>query len=61
MWWARVDINPENRSQTVVIELTDIAPSGRFHPSLIWVECPEDTQQGYIYENGLFTPPDALN
>lgn len=59
--WARIDINPENRSQTVVMEITGIDPAGRFHPSLVWVECPEGTQQGYIYENGSFTPPDEVS
>lgn len=48
--WARIENN-------VVMELTDIDPSGRFHPSLTWVECPVDTQLGYIYSNGEFTPP----
>ena len=50
LMWARIENN-------VVIELTDIDPAGRFHPSLIWVECPADTQHGYIYSNGEFTPP----
>lgn len=48
--WARLENN-------VVMELTDIDPEGRFHPSLVWVECPEGTQQWYIYENGSFTQP----
>lgn len=50
--WARLENN-------VVMELTDIDPEGRFHPSLVWVECQEDTQQGYIYDNGAFTPPEV--
>lgn len=51
--WARIENN-------AVMELTDIDPTDRFHPSLIWVECPADTQQGYIYSNGEFSqPPEA--
>lgn len=49
--WARLENN-------VVMELTDIDPEGRFHPSLIWVECPEDTQYGYIYDGTNFYPPE---
>lgn len=48
--WARIENN-------AVMELTDIDPTDRFHPSLIWVECPADIQQGYTYSNGEFTPP----
>lgn len=29
----------------------------RFHPSLIWVECTEDTKYGDLYKNGVFTTP----
>ncbi|WP_179211989.1 hypothetical protein [Escherichia coli] len=47
--WARLENN-------VVMELTDIDPEGRFHPSLIWVECHADVQQGYIFNFGEFTP-----
>ncbi|CAD5747883.1 hypothetical protein BvCmsNSP073_04699 [Escherichia coli] len=48
--WARIENN-------VVMELTDIDPTGRYHDSLIWVECPADTQPGYTYSSGEFTPP----
>lgn len=51
--WARIENN-------IVMELTDIDPAGRFHPSLIWVECPVDIQQGYIYSNNEFTPPPEM-
>lgn len=50
--WARIEEN-------LVMELTDTDPEGRFHPSLIWVECPADTQQGYIYDGEYFTPQEA--
>lgn len=49
--WARIENN-------VVAELTDIDPKGRFHPSLIWVECPPDTLHGYTLANGEFFPPE---
>lgn len=49
MKWARVENNE-------VMEITDINPDGRFHPSLIWVECPADVQQGYIRDNEVFKP-----
>lgn len=51
--WARID-NDE------VMEVTNIDPAGRFHPSLIWLECPADVQQGYIYENGSFKPAEPV-
>lgn len=46
--WARI----ENET---VMELTDVDPSGRFHPSLVWVACNDDT--GYLdhYNDGVFT------
>lgn len=47
--WARI----ENET---VMELTDIDPSDRFHPALIWVECPENTVQGMLYQGGEFLP-----
>lgn len=52
--WARLENN-------VVMELTDIDPEGRFHPSLIWIVCPADVQQGYIQENGEFKPAEAAD
>lgn len=45
--WARIE---ENK----VEEVTEINPEGRFHPSLIWKECPADTQQGDLYIDGEF-------
>lgn len=47
--WARIE-NSE------VKEITDIDPTERFHPSLIWVICPVGTTQGMVYENGEFSP-----
>lgn len=47
--WARIEMGE-------AMELTDIDPAGRFNPSLTWVECPADVQQGYAYKNGEFIP-----
>lgn len=40
-----------------VVELTDINPTGRFHPSLEWVECGENVGQGWVYDCGNFSAP----
>ena len=41
-----------------VAEITDIDPTGRFHPDWIWVECPEGTAWGMSYDDGeFFFPP----
>jgi len=51
--WARIE-------NYTVMELTDIDPTDRFHPSLIWVVCPVETAQGMIYADGKFLPiPDV--
>lgn len=39
-----------------VSELTDIDPFERFPPELIWYECPEGTQVGDTYNDGVFAP-----
>jgi hypothetical protein len=50
--WARI----ENKT---VMELTDIDPASRFHPSLIWVACPAGTTECMIYEGGQFHAPEV--
>ncbi|MRG31838.1 tail fiber assembly protein [Enterobacter cancerogenus] len=47
--WALIESNK-------VIEITDEDPKGRFHPSLMWIECPENVTTGYEYQDGIFTP-----
>jgi len=37
--WTRLENN-------VALELTNIDPEGRFHPSLVWVSCPDDLTPG---------------
>lgn len=54
--WARIE-------NTTVAEVTDIDPEGRFHPSLIWVACPDNTVSGMRWTDGVFStippvPPD---
>ncbi|CEE93300.1 Phage domain protein (modular protein) [Xenorhabdus nematophila str. Anatoliense] len=51
--WARLE-------DDIVMELTDIDPTGRFHPLLIWVGCPAETRTGCRYENGKFIQPDNI-
>ncbi len=46
--WARIE-------NATVAEMTSIDPQGRFPPSLIWIACPDDTQPGMQYADGIFT------
>ncbi|WAX22806.1 hypothetical protein MAJJADAN_00044 [Pseudomonas phage Amjad_SA] len=46
--WARIE-------NGTVMELTDVDPSGRFHPSLTWVECDESVTPRMLYVDGQFT------
>lgn len=48
--WARIDGDR-------VAEITDIDPDGRFHPSLVWVECGAEVQPGWTYDGKEFAPP----
>ena len=52
--WARIENN-------TVAELTDIDPTGRFNPALIWVPCPTGTSLGDAYDSQAksFGPPPA--
>jgi hypothetical protein len=53
MHWTRLESN-------VAVELTNIDPVGRFHPSLVWVACPDDLTPGSVMnEDGSWTyaPP----
>ncbi|GEM_PF-1413244 len=51
--WALINSN-------IVTELTEINPTGRFHPSMIWVPCTEGVQVGWQYSDGVFSPQPAL-
>lgn len=48
--WARMDGN-------VVAELTLDDPTGKFHPDVIWVRCPNATRVGWLKDGENFTPP----
>jgi hypothetical protein len=45
--WARIENN-------TVAEVTHIDPQGRFHASLIWVPCPDNTESGMQWADGMF-------
>ncbi len=51
MKYARI----ENGRVAEVGEFDSI--EGRFHPSLVWVECPADTTEGLVYDGAGFSPP----
>ncbi len=48
--WARIEFGS-------AVELTDQDPEGRFHPSLLWVACAENTQIGDQWDGNTFTRP----
>lgn len=43
-----------------VAEITQANPAGRFHESLVWVECTPvpNVEVGWVYEKGSFSPPE---
>ena len=50
MNWCRIENN-------IVKELTNKNPHGRFHESLIWIECEDNVDCDWVYENGVFDKP----
>ncbi|WP_459614362.1 hypothetical protein [Bordetella sp. 2513F-2] len=48
--WTRIE-------NGTVAEITATDPTGRFHPSLVWIPCPDGIECGWIYANGEFSPP----
>lgn len=41
-----------------VAELGDFpSVDGRFTPDMVWVPCPPETQEGWLYDGASFTPP----
>lgn len=48
--WARI----ENEA---VAEITDIDPTERFHPDLLWQACPVDVRPGWTVMEDEFIPP----
>lgn len=50
--WARIE-------NGTVAEITDLDPTGRFHPSLKWAECDSGVAPGWSYDGQAFTSPAA--
>lgn len=48
--WARIE-------NDVVLEVTDVDPTKRFHPLLTWVICGAEVMPGDRYEDGAFGSP----
>ena len=48
--WARVENN-------TVVETIPIDPSGRYHPSLVWVQCNDVVSVGDLYDGTKFETP----
>jgi len=46
--WAQIE-------NGIVAEITDIDPTGRFHPFLKWVECNFSVKQGWKYDGDSFS------
>src|ERR1700754_616778 len=44
-----------------VYELTDIDPTDRFAPDLVWVKCGASVGQGFKYDGSTFTDPNVLS
>ena len=52
--WARIE-------NGTVVELVSVNPAGRYHPSLLWVDCTgvPNIALGWIYTGADFTAPSA--
>lgn len=48
--WARTE-------NGLVVELTDLNPEGRYHPSLEWVECDDNVSVGWSFDGKAFQSP----
>lgn len=42
---------------SVVHEVTEVDPAGRFHPDLMWKPCGEDVRHGWRYDGEVFVEP----
>lgn len=56
MTWARIE-KFEDEEIFRVEETVVVDPEGRFHPSLVWVNCPDNVKPGYLYDGSEFTEP----
>ena len=43
----------------IVVEITDIDPSGRFHPDMVWIPCGDEIIAGSIFDGVGFSAPSA--
>jgi hypothetical protein len=41
----------------VVAEIISDNPSGKYHPGIVWVQCTNDVQIGWVYFSGSFAVP----
>lgn len=41
----------------LVAEIIHTDPAGLFHPSRVWVECPDNVAEGWSYDGEGFAPP----
>lgn len=48
--WARIENNK-------VKEVINFDPTDKFHPSLVWVGCPDGVKEGHTYDGVNFIPP----
>ena len=48
--WARIEGG-------VVAAITKINTERRFHPSMLWVACPDDVSPGWTFDGATFVPP----
>ncbi|WP_092454183.1 phage tail assembly chaperone [Pseudomonas sp. NFACC45] len=52
--WARIE-------NGTVVETTDVDPTERFHPDLLWRACPEDVRPNWTLTDGEFSLPPAVS
>lgn len=50
--WARIEKN-------VVMETTEVDPSGRYYEALDWIACCDDVMPGWVVSGNNITPPSA--
>lgn len=48
--WARIDNGR-------VAETTELDPTGRYHPSLVWLPCTAEVSVGWMLDNDQLVPP----
>lgn len=51
--WARI-------KDDTVLEVTDLDPAGRFHPSMMWIACDTHVTQGWRLKDDVLEAPAVL-